>query len=137
MKGKYEKLLDRGRSMLPSATREGSRFEVPPPDVATIGSRTIIHNYERVCRDLNRNPRHVLKFLLRELGTAGSLEGGHVVLQGKFTKKTIEGVLKRYVDDFIICPICKRPDTRIERRKRLQFLLCEACGARSSLSYLR
>lgn len=107
------------------------------PVSSVLGPRTIIHNYDKICKDLNRKPKHLLTFLLRELGTAGVIDGSRVLLQGRFPEEIIRRVFQRYVDSFVICPICKRPDTRIVREKRLQFLLCEACGAKSSLGYLR
>jgi translation initiation factor 2 subunit 2 len=33
----------------------------------------------------------------------------------------------------VICPICKRPDTKIVKERRFHFLICEACGAKSSI----
>jgi len=39
----------------------------------------------------------------------------------------------RYVRDYVICPVCQSPDTRTEKVKKLGFLVCEACGARSSI----
>ncbi|MEM3439613.1 MAG: hypothetical protein QXG32_01685 [Candidatus Bathyarchaeia archaeon] len=32
-----------------------------------------------------------------------------------------------------MCPICKMPDTKLLKEKRLTFLICEACGAKSSV----
>ncbi|MCD6263176.1 translation initiation factor IF-2, partial [Candidatus Bathyarchaeota archaeon] len=40
-----------------------------------------------------------------------------------------------YTKRYVICPVCKRPDTRIVKEKRLAFLVCEACGARSSIPH--
>ncbi|HID91129.1 TPA: translation initiation factor IF-2 subunit beta [Candidatus Bathyarchaeota archaeon] len=133
----YERLLDRARSALPATIFERKRFKVPLPTQVILGSKTVIQNYGKICKDLNRDPRHLLRFLLRELGTAGMMDGHRAILQGQFPEDVVKRVFKRYVDDFVICPICKRPDTRIIRERRLQFLLCEACGAKSSLGYLR
>jgi translation initiation factor 2 subunit 2 len=45
-------------------------------------------------------------------------------------------LMQRYMENFVVCPVCKRPDTKIVREKRLSFLICEACGARSSVQQL-
>ncbi|MFN3653976.1 MAG: translation initiation factor IF-2, partial [Candidatus Nitrosotenuis sp.] len=42
-------------------------------------------------------------------------------------------LLQIYVKDYLECPTCKSPDTKIERQNRISFLVCEACGAKSSL----
>ncbi len=44
-----------------------------------------------------------------------------------------EHLLEVYTNRYVVCPVCKRPDTRIVRDRRLWFLQCEACGARSSI----
>jgi translation initiation factor 2 subunit 2 len=43
-------------------------------------------------------------------------------------------LLNIYTQRFVICPVCKRPDTKMDRQERYTFLTCEACGARSPVS---
>ncbi|MCL7389060.1 MAG: hypothetical protein LZ173_03885 [Thaumarchaeota archaeon] len=38
-----------------------------------------------------------------------------------------------YVKEFVKCPICGGLDTKIIAEKRFRFLLCEVCGAKSSV----
>jgi translation initiation factor 2 subunit 2 len=128
----YKEMLKRARSQLPSEILEHKRFEVPKARISTIGMRTFIHNFKEVCDTLNRNPNHLLKFLSKELATAGTLQGARAMFQGRFTRQTIDRLIKRYVDEFVVCPVCKRPDTKIVKERRFYFILCEACGARSS-----
>lgn len=129
----YKELLKRARSQLPSETIEHKRFEIPKPRSSTIGMRTFIHNFKEICDTLNRDPNHVLKFLSKEMATAGTLQGTRAVFQGKFFRQTIDRLIKRYVDEFVVCPVCKRPDTKIVKERRFYFIICEACGARSSI----
>ena len=42
----------------------------------------------------------------------------------------------RYLEGYVVCPVCKRPDTKIVKEKRLSFLVCNACGAKSSIKQL-
>lgn len=129
----YKEMLERARAQLPPEVSEHKRFELPKPRGSTIGMRTVIHNFKEICDALNRNPRHMLKFLSREMATAGTTDGTRAVFQGKFRRDTLGRLMKRYVDDFVMCPVCKRPDTKIVKERRLSFLICEACGARSSV----
>ena len=129
----YEKLLERAYSKLPRITKESRRFEVPTVRSSIFGAKTIIHNFKDICETIGRDPHHLMKFLTREMATAGNYDGTRVVFQGRFPPETLNALIKRYVNEFVICPICKRPDTRIVKEKRLFFLVCDACGARSSL----
>jgi translation initiation factor 2 subunit 2 len=133
MKTSYKEMLERARSQLPKEVFEHKRFEIPKVRSSTIGMRTVIHNFGEICNMLNREPNHLLKFLTREMATKAGLERGRAIFQGKFPSDTMERLIKRYVDEFVVCPVCKRPDTKIVKEKRFTFLVCEACGARSSI----
>ncbi|TET20330.1 translation initiation factor IF-2 subunit beta [Candidatus Bathyarchaeota archaeon] len=133
MKMNYEEMLKRARSQLPHEVLEHKRFDIPKPRCHVIGMRTIFRNYKEICDTLNRDPHHLLKFLSREMATAGTTDRSRLVFQGRFRYDTFERLIKRYVDEFVICPVCKRPDTKIIKEKRLYFLICEACGAKSSI----
>ena len=133
MKTNYEEMLKRARSQLPPGIVEHKRFAVPMPRCHVVGMRTVFRNYKETCDAINRDAHHLLKFLSREMATAGTTDKSRAVFQGKFNYDTFERLLKRYVDEFVMCPVCKRPDTKIIKEKRLHFLICEACGARSSV----
>lgn len=133
MKISYKEMLARARSQLPEGVSEHKRFEIPKIRSSTVGMRTIIHNYAEICHMLNREQEHLLKFLTREMATKAGLEGGRSIFQGKFRADTIDRLIERYVNEFVVCPVCKRPDTKILKEKRFSFLVCEACGARSSI----
>jgi translation initiation factor 2 subunit 2 len=129
----YTKLLDRAYSNLPKITGTGERFEIPKVVGIRMGRRTIIQNFGEISSRINRDPHHLLKFLSREMATAASLDGTRAIFQGRFDVQTVTRLLDIYAQRYVICPICKRPDTKIEKDGRFFFLRCEACGARSSI----
>ena len=129
----YEELLKRAQSRLPKEKGTGERFEIPKVRSTVIGMRTIILNFKEVAEALNRNPRHLMKFLTNEMATAGILEETRATFQGKFPHNTLERLVNIYTENFVVCPVCNRPDTKIVKEKRLFFLVCEACGAKSSV----
>ncbi|MCC7553618.1 MAG: translation initiation factor IF-2 subunit beta [Methanobacteriaceae archaeon] len=132
----YEDLLSRAIDQLPPEVFEHKRFKIPKAYSDIQGNRTFIKNFKEVAERLGRDPQHVLKFLLRELGTAGNLEGGRAILQGKFTHYLINERLEEYVEKYVICQECNRPDTKIIREGRIFLLKCEACGAKAPLKQL-
>ena len=70
------------------------------------------------------------------MATAATIQGGKVIFQGKFRRDTFDRLVQRYIERFVICPVCKLPDTKIVKEKRLSFIICEACGAKSSVQQL-
>ncbi len=129
----YAKLLERAYSNLPKGVGTGERFEIPRVVGIRMGRRTIMQNFGEISSKINRDPHHLLKFLSRELATAASLDGARAIFQGRFDVGTVTRLLNIYAQRYVICPICNRPDTKIEKEGRYLFLRCEACGAKSSI----
>jgi translation initiation factor 2 subunit 2 len=132
----YDELLKRARAEVPEVTLKKERLEMPRLFVSMVGMRTTISNFKEVADTLDRDPQHILKFLTREMATAATYHDGRAIFQGKFPRDTFERLLTRYMESFVICPVCKRPDTKIVKEKRLSFIVCNACGARSSVKQL-
>jgi len=133
MKYEYEELLERAYSKLPARREYRSRFEIPFPRAEIVGKQTIIHNFKEILEALDRPPKHVLKFLFRELAVPGVFTGDRLILQGRITSQSIFKAINRYVNYYKICPICKGPDTKLVKDKetRTYFIVCEICGAKS------
>jgi translation initiation factor 2 subunit 2 len=131
----YDELLERARSQVPPELFEKKhrRLNVSAPNSRVQGSRTMLYNLKEISEQLNREPNHFLKFLSKEMATAGTIEGTYAVFQGKFDRAVFENLLSQYVQDYLTCPVCKGIDTKISKEGRYHFLLCESCGARSSI----
>lgn len=128
----YDELLERGYSQIPAKTSSGERFEMPIIDSMIEGSKTIVKNFEFVADRLRRKPRMLMKFYTKELAVPASLEGPRLVLQGKFGERVLNDRLKLFVELFVLCKECGKPDTSIsEDEHGSKMLVCEACGARA------
>jgi translation initiation factor 2 subunit 2 len=125
----YELLLERAKKKLPTTLESHDRFQVPEPDVMIEGKTTVIRNFGDIVDALRREPDHLLGYLLRELGTAGSMEGRRVVFKGKVATAQVADRIKHYVDEYVLCSECSRPDTKIVKDGRILILVCETCGA--------
>jgi len=125
----YSALLKRARAKVPANVGTGERFQMPIADVQQEGKTTIVRNLEVILDKLNRTSDHLVPILLRELGTAGSYEGGRLVLQGKLGEDAIQARLAKYVETFVICGECGRPDTHLVKEDRTTVVKCDACGA--------
>jgi len=108
------------------------RLELPKPNVFWVGKKTIFRNFMEFSHLMRRNPNHILMFLAKELATAVSLDGDRAIFIGRKEPQSFSVLINRYMKDFVNCPVCGSPDTRLEKIKRLQFLVCEACGAKSA-----
>lgn len=129
----YEKQLNRALEQIPKAVFEKGRFQTPEAEVVIVGNRTILRNFKAIASALNRDQDHLVKYLLRELGVAGNIDGHQAVFQGKFAKSVVDERIKRYVNEFVLCRECGGPDTKLTRQERVYVLKCEACGARAAV----
>ena len=90
-------------------------------------------NFKDMAEKLNRDPQHLARFIFKESGKPGSLEGERLIIQGRLMNEEFRRLIELYVKEFVKCPICGGLDTRIVSEKRLRFLVCEICGAKSSV----
>ncbi|KSW12390.1 translation initiation factor 2 subunit beta [Pyrodictium occultum] len=127
----YEYLLRRLYERLPAKTAKASRFELPRLVVERVGTKTVIRNFKQVADVMRREPRLLMRYLLKELGTSGNYdeENGMLVINAKVSTATLNNLIQRFVKTYVICPTCGAPDTRLVRKGKTWILVCDACGA--------
>ncbi|CAI5778066.1 eukaryotic translation initiation factor 2 subunit 2 [Podarcis lilfordi] len=105
----YDELLNRVFNIMREknpdmVAGEKRKFVMKPPQVVRVGTKkTSFVNFTDICKLLHRQPKHLLAFLLAELGTSGSIDGNNqLVIKGRFQQKQIENVLRRYISKYIL-----------------------------------
>ncbi len=133
-KAEYENLLKKIHDKVSETRKEtSSRFELPKVDIMWQGNRTFFRNFSEFPKALRRDPEKILQYLSKEFATPAQLAGDKAVFVGKKEPHEFTALFNRYLKEYVECPTCKSPDTRVERSNRVTFLVCEACGAKSSL----
>jgi len=127
----YEDLLDDLYKNLPKKVSTGERFEPPRLQSFMQGSQTIVKNFTDAANALRRDPQHMLKFISKELATAGNVEGSRAILQGKFKEEQLNARLTAYIKEYVLCNECKKPDTTLTVFEGAKYKRCEVCGARA------
>lgn len=132
----FEIILDKNPDM---AAGRKPKFVMRPPQVLRVGTKkTSFANFTEICKTLHRQPKHLLDFLLAELGTSGSVDGNsQLIIKGRFQPKQIENVLRRYIKEYVTCHTCRSPETILQKDTRLFFLQCESCGSRCSVASIK
>jgi translation initiation factor 2 subunit 2 len=124
----YEALLKKAYANVTEQSESTDRFIVPEAKVYIEGKTTILENFAEIADVVRRDQDHLMKYLLGELGTAGKIDGTRAIFNGKFESSLINGLVKGYVDDYVICSECGKPDTRLVKDDRILLLRCDACG---------
>ena len=125
----YRKLLKKVQDNTSTKNSAEDRFKLPEAEIFYDGNTTVIRNFDKISDAVNRDSDHILKFLLGGLGTAGELDSGRVVFQGKIPARNIQDKLKEYIDTYVMCSECGRPDTHLVKQGRTLLVRCDACGA--------
>ena len=134
----YKDLLKRVQDKtLTKSINEEERFKPPRAEIFYEGNTTVLKNFDKILSAINRESEHLLKFLLGSVGTAGEIVGGRAVFQGKIPPKTIQDKLSEYIDNYVICSECNRPDTHLVKKDRTIVIRCDACGAFRSVGSLK
>lgn len=129
----YKGMLKEAEKKISKDVTKTHRLEIPPPKVVIQGNRTFITNFTDITNCIRRKPKHLAKFLFRELAKPGHIDGNRLILQGKVIRSLVEKKIKEYVKEFLYCKECNRPDTQLKKEDRLVFMKCEACGAKHAV----
>jgi len=130
----YEQLLNEAYTKIKPVESKIDRFEVPKVEGHIEGVKTIVTNFKQICSYIRRDGEHLLKFLLKELATPGSIKGDRLVLTRKITSGMINEKIQLYVDTYVICKECKKPDTELIKENSISYMHCLACGAKKPIA---
>jgi translation initiation factor 2 subunit 2 len=130
----YEQLLDDIYARLPKNASKGERFEMPRFDYFSEGNKTIIKNFKTVTDKIRRDPEFLAKYLSKELAVPVEVSGERLILQRKLPGDMMNRKLEEFINKYVMCKECNRPDTHMEDLgHRVKELICEACGARKAI----
>ncbi|RLI96175.1 MAG: translation initiation factor IF-2 subunit beta [Candidatus Altiarchaeales archaeon] len=128
MNYKYNELLDRVWENLPDELKTTSRFEMPDVKINIQGRQTYIMNFNEIANAFQRDPKHILLYLIKELAAPATYDGKKAVLQRQVKKNVIEDKIQKYADEYVFCHECHRPDTKITELGGEKIIKCTACG---------
>lgn len=127
----YEALLKRAHETMPDEESEkGERWSVPELDLIYEGRTTVWKNFQETVDSVRRDADHILGHILRSLGSAGSREGRRVIFKSQIPREKLFDRIEEYVNTYVICGECGKPDTHLVKEGRTQVIECMACGAK-------
>ncbi len=125
----YNILLDKAYEKIASKTEVEGRFEIIELDALIQGKKTIIKNLQAAAKTLNRDMGHMAKYFAKETGAVSNIDGSKLILNRPILNQKIKFVYNNYIETYVLCKQCKKPDTKIVTEKGAQVIRCEACGA--------
>jgi translation initiation factor 2 subunit 2 len=131
----YEQLLEEAYKKVKRVERTDERFEIPKIEGQIQGKNTILTNIAEISGVLRRPTEHLGKFLQKELAAQTRIDNNRLILNTKVNSKKVNEKIEQYAKEFVICPVCGKPDTEIKTEKGIKTKHCLACGANSPIKY--
>ena len=96
------------------------------------GIKTALPNISDVALALHRGPGEVCKYFGTELGaqTRYNSDTDRAIVNGAHTDGMLQELMHRYVEKFVLCPVCRYPETDYKIKSDTIWHRCKACGAK-------
>mmetsp|Transcript_482 Transcript_482/g.680 ORF Transcript_482/g.680 Transcript_482/m.680 type:complete len:410 (+) Transcript_482:87-1316(+) len=93
------------------------------------GIKTVIVNMVDVAKALRVKPGYSTKFFGIELGAQSKFNAKteRAIVNGAFQANDLQKLLDKFIDNFVLCPRCKLPETKLKIRSNIKYD-CAACG---------
>jgi len=107
----------------------GMRRGVPELKIHIQGQKTILENFTKIVTEFKREPKHIKKYISTELGVQTKIKGDQLEIGSIIRDDTLRKTLEAYVEVYITCPKCGKPDTRFKSQSKKKVeVQCLACG---------
>jgi len=126
-------MLKRAREKMPESVFEKERFEIIKVKGHVEGNKTIIINFLKIADHLHRPVEHLLKYVLKELATPGTIKFNRLIIGAKISASRINEKIRQYANEFVLCSECGKPDTKLIKEGDFLSLKCLACGAKQTV----
>ena len=130
----YDELLEKAYEKIPDNVKKSSRFQIPKVEIRIEAKNTYITNFNKIINILNRDKKHFIGIFLKKAGTMGELRGQQLFLKGTYKEQVLDKLIEQYSKTYVLCRICNKPDTEIQREGKKLFLKCTACGSREEIN---
>ena len=108
------------------------------PNIIIKNRKTIIVNFNIICKNLNRDSLVVQKYLNSELQSTSSINKyGQLLFDNIFSGNKVPSVLNNYVNENVICSQCKSKNTIFIKEQKLYFVECKNCFSKITQKKLK
>lgn len=129
----YIRMLEELYKKLPSKKSRSGRFKIPRVESFYHGNKTVLINFKEIADYLNREYKTLRVFLAKELASPAAPSDRRLIFHSKIDQATLQSAIEYFIKKYVICPICKGPDTQLVIERKNWYLKCEICGAISSV----
>lgn len=115
------------------------RYIISPIEIAHVTKKgtaiTILTNIDRFSQELQFNKNIIISVLGKKLSCKSGIDKttkSHY-LQGHFTEQQIKDILYKFIQNYLLCSTCNKPEVQIKCKHEQLRQKCRACGNKSYL----
>jgi len=97
--------------------------------------KTVLLNLDDISNDLERPVEYLLKFIGLELGAQVEAKNNKYIIGGDRQVEELYKVFDTFIEKYILCVVCKNPETNLGTKKGNITLTCRACGKVTQVDY--
>lgn len=129
----YDDLLYR-LHLVKMAEDNYKKINLPAIKITKKNKISIFINFSNFVEKLKRTPEHISNYIREETGMATSVNAqDQMIIQGILNETKTETIMRNYIREYVSCRQCKCLDTNLIKENTITFILCNQCGAKTSL----
>jgi translation initiation factor 2 beta subunit (eIF-2beta)/eIF-5 len=120
-------------------SQELNQILIDKPILKMEPKRTMWTNIYKICQDMNRNEKDVIKFISEELQIGHSWatnKDDGVIFCDRIKEKNLLSILKKYFNEFVKCKTCGKTNTILSNRDR-DGVFTQTCLICKSINYIQ
>lgn len=94
-------------------------------------NKTYITNLDVVGKDINRDPKELIKWFGYTLGISANTK--ECSLNGMYSSQKLQEHLQDFINNHVLCGVCGNPETTYETKKGKLSKQCASCGGVSAV----
>lgn len=109
------------------------RYKMPAVETTVLnrkGGTTVVDNTLAIAATLEREEKHIGKYLQHYLKRPVRLQNNKWTMSGIVEQQAIQDIIYKYIGDFVLCAYCNNPETIYTKKS----LVCKSCGGETKLS---
>lgn len=100
------------------------RYKMQKMNVIKQKNKTIIDNFDKVSKDLDRDPKMLCNYFKKKLGLAMVFKDGVLSTAADIDYDAFEKVLRQFIEEYVLCKSCKLPElTLVDKNAK-----CKSCS---------
>ena len=110
------------------------RYKMEKLNVVRQKNKTVIDNFDKVAKDLERDPKMIYNYFKKKLSISISLKDGILSTNADITYDVFEKVLRQFIEEYVLCKSCKLPELEFVKKDSKININCKSCSNKYTIA---